>query len=866
MGSNGRNLSGIDRFLTYLIACALSLATGVSQAADYDSAIEQVQSGKYEEALAEATALVTDRPYSERHWRLKLRIQLTLGRYADALLTYEEGLKRFPTSLQLRWLGEQALRHSGQSEKAQAVLAEIPALAQRSSWRYGDVESRVILGRYFQGQGADARQVLSVFFDPLKKSYTRSALPYLASAQLALEKHDYKIAADELKKAVELAPDDPDVHFAISRAYASSDSKKSKQALQTALEKNGNHIPSLLSLVDDNIDSESYDNANALLAQVLKVNPVQPEAWAYRAVLAHLDNKMDEKGKHREKALSTWKENPEVDHLIGRKLSEKYRFKEGSLHQRMALQFNDSHQPSRIQLCQDLLRLGQEQEGWDLAASIAKRDEYNILAHNLLTLKDELDQFVTLSSPNFELRMDQAEADVYGHRALALLERARLTLCEKYDIELTDPVIVEIFPKQPDFAIRTFGMPGGEGFLGVCFGRVITANSPASRRDNPVNWESVLWHEYCHVVTLQKTRNRMPRWLSEGISVYEERQENASWGQHMNPGYRDMILGEDLTPVSRLSSAFLSPKSALHLQFAYYESSLVVEFLVDQFGSDVLVRILEDLGKGLPINDAISRHTIPIEEMDVAFDKYARSQAESLGNEVDWASPEFEGSPTPEAISSFVDKHPRNVRGWLLKAAAAQAAGDAKSAESALKESIKLLPEQRGATSAYRQLAGLYTANGQDADARAQWIRVLELESDAIDAARALIDMAIAGENQADILEYTDYLLAIDPLRSQTHELRVAAARKLDRPEMAVDSLQAMVAMAPTDPARLYFELAESLLKADQKERARESVLKSLEIAPRYQAALELLVEIKEEAGGNPSPAVRPRNSEEAKP
>ena len=38
---------------------------------------------------------------------------------------------------------------------------------------------------------------------------------------------------------------------------------------------------------------------------------------------------------------------------------------------------------------------------------------------------------------------------------------------------------VEIFPDQADFAVRTFGMPGGAGYLGVCFGPLITMNSPA---------------------------------------------------------------------------------------------------------------------------------------------------------------------------------------------------------------------------------------------------------------------------------------------------------------------------------------------------------------------------------------------------
>ena len=57
-----------------------------------------------------------------------------------------------------------------------------------------------------------------------------------------------------------------------------------------------------------------------------------------------------------------------------------------------------------------------------------------------------------------------------------------------------------------------------------------------------------------HVVTLELTHNKMPRWLSEGISVYEELQENPTWGQRMTPRYRQMILDGELTPVGELSS------------------------------------------------------------------------------------------------------------------------------------------------------------------------------------------------------------------------------------------------------------------------------------------------------------------------
>src|SRR5262249_40414123 len=152
------------------------------------------------------------------------------------------------------------------------------------------------------------------------------------------------------------------------------------------------------------------------------------------------------------------------------------------------------------------------------------------------------------------------------------------------------------------------------------FGRVVTANSPASQGANPANWEAVLWHEFCHVVTLTKTHNKMPRWLSEGISVSEEEREDHAWGSSINPKFRAMLLGEELTPMSRLSSAFLAPKTPLHLQFAYFESALAVDFLVERFGRPALNSLLDDLGTGSPINEALPRRTkMSLEQLDKDF-------------------------------------------------------------------------------------------------------------------------------------------------------------------------------------------------------------------------------------------------------
>ncbi len=534
--------------------CMLLVVTAgtAAWAIDLSAARRLYYSGQYTECTAATIATITEGYHGEDWPLLKIESDLQVGNYADALQTLEAALQEFPNSVRIRWLGHRVLLLNNLPERAAELLTHIGDLATRSTYRYSDSANRVTLGEYYAYRGADPRRVLETFYDPVKKDQPQFADAYIAAGELALSKSDFALAAEEFASALKRQPDNPEIQFGLARAYVSNDAKQANASLQAALKINPRHTSSLLLIVDNHIDAELYEEAEKVLQQVLDINPRHAEAWAYRAVLAHL--RADEEGEKaaHDQALSSWSQNPQVDFLIGRKLSQKYRFAEGAEYQRRAIALDKFFLPAQLQLAQDLLRLGEEDEGWQRAELVFDADQYNVVAHNLVRLQSNLAKFRTLQNDDFVLRMDATESAIYGQHMLRLLGEAKKTLCAKYEMPIEEPVTVEIFPQQQDFAIRTFGLPGGDGFLGVCFGRVITANSPASQGDTPANLESVLWHEFCHVVTLQKTRNRMPRWLSEGISVHEERVANGSWGQAMNLLYRKMILGGELTPVSRV--------------------------------------------------------------------------------------------------------------------------------------------------------------------------------------------------------------------------------------------------------------------------------------------------------------------------
>ena len=495
--------------------------SGWAVAADREEIVKLFRTGRYDDCLRLVDDEIASDGWSETLRHLKIKCQLARGKYPEALATLEEAQARFPASISLHLLGRDVYRLNGNDRDAGAELFTIERLIQSGARRYATPEGFVTVGRVFLIRGTDARKVLDQFYDVVTKQKPDYLDAYYATAELALEKEDYALAAETLRKAPKAASEDPRFHYLLARALAAEDRAGCAKELAEALKINPRHGDSLLLQADQLIDGERIRKpirSSSRCSTSIRSRPglglsgrdgASPRRSGGRSV-------------RRQSALAQWPSNPEVNHLIGRKLSQKYRFAEGSALQKLVLSVDPDYMPAKIQLCQDLLRLGDETEGWKLAAEIFSRDGYNVVAFNLIALRDRLADFRTIEGDGFVIRMDKREADLYGPRVLALLSRARKTLCEKYAVTISEPVIVEIFPQHKEFAVRTFGLPGADGLLGVCFGRVITANSPASQGEHPSNWEAVLWHEFCHVVTLNKTRNKMPRWLSEGISVHEE--------------------------------------------------------------------------------------------------------------------------------------------------------------------------------------------------------------------------------------------------------------------------------------------------------------------------------------------------------
>ena len=311
--------------------------------------------GDYSACIETAKEMVRHRPASEEWQVLLSKALLASGKYPEAYQTMTNALEENSWGIRLQWQARQAFLCNGMTEAASEITDRIVRQVNNQPAAYREAESLIVFGQAALLKGADPKLVLDSLFDPARKADPTLREGYLATGGLALEKHDYALAAKRFQEGLKQLPDDPDLLWGLAQAYAPSDASLMADSLEKALEHNTNHVGCLLLLADRSIDAEDYGQAGQLLDRIQSINPWEPDAWAYRAVVAHLNHQLELEDSARLNALKYWTNNPRVDHLIGQKLSQNYRFAEGAAHQREALRFDPDYLPAKAQLAQDLL-------------------------------------------------------------------------------------------------------------------------------------------------------------------------------------------------------------------------------------------------------------------------------------------------------------------------------------------------------------------------------------------------------------------------------------------------------------------------------------------------------------------------------
>ena len=592
---------------------------------------------------------------------------------------------------------------------------------------------------------------------------------------------------------------------------------------------------------------EDKSEAIELIDKTEKVNKRDPRIWAMRAVVALLAADEAKAQECRAKARAGREQDPNIDYLIGHWMASRMRYSECVPYLRKSLEIDSNYLPAQISLGQNLLRVGEEEEAWDVLESVYINDQYNVAVYNLLALHDEIKDYKIINRKNFIVRMEEKEAALFGDRVLNLLEKAERELHAKYAFTPSKPILVEFFPNQEDFAVRTLGFMGADGLLGACFGLVVTMNSPNSTGAGKSNWESTLWHEYCHAVTLGATKNRMPRWLTEGISVYEERRRDPACGEKLDAEYRHMILeGEELIPLNRLNYGFLRPKSGKHMLFAYYQSSMFVEYFVENFGEEKLTAILVELREGVPFSEACKKHAKALAKLEKEFFAFSKKTAEDLGKGLDWKLPEENlAALSLEKLEAWLKDHPNNFYALRAYASALLSVGLNGEAKPLLEKIIENYPEHVQSGSPYRMLAEVYKRTGEPEKEREQLWTLVSQSTDWLDEMLYLLNAEAKAENWNRAFTLADKIMAVNPYITTAQRLMAQAHEALARPEEAVATYEKLLSLRPNNPAQIHYQVAR-LTKESQPHKAKRHTLDALAEAPRYREALSMLLELQD--------------------
>ncbi len=311
-----RVIPRLKRVSPALLGLGILLVCPGARAQSLGEAQTQFFAGRYEDVIESARKKAA--ATFDDGWRVLLvKSLLTVGRYADARSNALAAVEEFPASIPLRLLARDAELFQNNLPGANRQLNEIKTVISQTGRVVPSSDKLVALGRALIILGVEPRLALENCFQKAYNMFPPTPEAYLASGQLALDKHDFNLAAETFRAGLKKFPGDPDLDSGLAGAFQTSDGEQMLAALQAALTINPRHIPSLLLLADHLIDAEQYDEAQKQLAKALAVNPWQPEALAYRAVLAHLGNDLAGEAELRGKALHFWTNNPQVDYIIG---------------------------------------------------------------------------------------------------------------------------------------------------------------------------------------------------------------------------------------------------------------------------------------------------------------------------------------------------------------------------------------------------------------------------------------------------------------------------------------------------------------------------------------------------------------------
>jgi cellulose synthase operon protein C len=804
-----------------------------AEAAWFRSARAAISHGKRAEAESMARARGTGDPAAAA----------ILGRLAIDRGTYEEALAILEPASRLNPLGEAALelgllqRFLGRDTDAARTLAPLVNAAR------GSISADGLLRAARAAHALDQARNANMLYRDASTALKNDPAANTSWGVLFQEKHAPDEAVKSFRIAIEADADWAPAYAGLARALADEDPTAAAAAAARALAIDPALDAAHLFVAETALDDDQPAAAKASIDRVLAINPRSPEAHTLLAAMAWVAGRTAEYESEVRRALEVNPERGDTYRVIAGHAARHYRFDEAVALGRKAIALEPTNMPAHAELGMHLLRAGDERDARRVLDTAFRGDPYDVVTLNLLRVLDTLDRFESQKTDVATIRMSPDEAPVLRLYAGPLVAKALADMRVRYGIEMKGPVSIQVFPKHDDFAVRTTGLMGMVGALGASFGSVVTQDSPRARPPGSFNWQATMWHELAHVFTLQLSNQRVPRWVTEGISVYEEGLADPSWSRDSELTFARAYSQGRVLRLAELNSGFARPDL---ISVSYFQSSLVVGLIVERFGLDALRVMLRAFADGADVETALLKATkTSLAGLQQAFDARLEERYGAVGKAL--RVPEGVELPpggTVESWTALAAKHPGSYPVQIAAGRALASANAREAAIAAYERAASLVPFAIGAESPRARIADLAERGGDLRRALRDLSSLVADDHTNIDAARKLAQLARRlNDTQAAALAW-NRIVVIDPFDAAAHTAlgRIAVDRKDGL--LALREFRAALAAGPADPAPAHCDLAEALLMNGQRPEAKTEVLAALEIAPTYERAQELLLKI----------------------
>lgn len=799
-----------------------------------------LETGRYFEAETAAKKFLLKTPVAAGVRHQLAEVLASTGRYAEAITEFERAgtdaakspAEKLPSDLRRA----EVLELTGQEDRARPIFEALVAY-------YKDKQPDTAAELTAVGRALVHLERYQDANDVYREAIATDATyldAHLSAGELFTEKYSYGDAAQFFADALEVNPNSARALVGVARNKRIDGGEETFAALARALTINPNLVGALTFKAGLELEERDYVQATADIEKAFKINPRSRDAHAVKASMLYLQDRDFEP-----EVAAALTINPRyglIFNVLSHYATMTRRTSQAAAFAKRAIELSPRLWSAHLDLGMALLRLGQMSEGRAEVEKSFQGDPYNVWAKNTLDLLDAMKDYRETKHEAFLIKADAKESDVVTPYAAELLEEAAAKLTAKYHFTPQGPITVELFPNHEDFAVRTLGLPG-VGALGVCFGQVIAADSPSARPTGEFNWGSTLWHEYTHVITLQMTDYRIPRWFSEGLSVYEERKARPGWGDDWNPMFLRALASGRWHKIADLDGGFQHPRTPEDLGIAYFQASQVCEFIVDRFGFDAILRMLTLYREKAQTADILTR-VLKLSESDFdrAFNEYVEAKTRPMQDALKTES-NLAASLTKEDVVKMLavsDTFALHLRaGHLFRAD-----DDIENAVVHFRRAIELFPYYTGEGNAYDALAEIFEKKGDRKQAAEVMASRVKYDENSLTTLKSLANLRAKLGDRAGAIEALRLSFYVSPFEYATHAQAGELSLEEKQYARALSEFQVVLALDPPNVAEANYNVASAYHFLGKQPEAKHAVLRALEAAPSYEKAQELLLKI----------------------